>query len=78
MYTTLNLNIYFINKRIFQFFVLDVVINGTRLSEDDLFTQLNRIYQIAEEHPAEAETVGILTSDYRDKWAEARLRLKEG
>ncbi|OWF36575.1 choline O-acetyltransferase-like [Mizuhopecten yessoensis] len=59
-----------------QFFVLDVVINFTRLSEDDLLTQLHRIYKMAEE-VSDAEPVGILTAAYRDRWADARIKLMQ-
>ncbi|KAK3089454.1 hypothetical protein FSP39_003760 [Pinctada imbricata] len=60
-----------------QFFVLDVIINFTRLSEDDLFTQLNRITKMASDISEEPEAVGILTAAYRDKWAVARGKLME-
>ena len=61
-----------------QYFVLDVVVNFSRLSEDDLFTQLDRIATVAEEEAENAELVGILTAAYRDKWATARMHLMEG
>lgn len=51
---------------------------GTRLSVDDIFTQLKRIVRIAEEDENGAENVGILTAADRDKWALARNKLLEG
>jgi hypothetical protein len=62
----------------FQFFVLDVVNNFTRLSEDDLYTQLNRIYKMADENGHKADHIGILTAAYRDQWSNARAKLMEG
>ena len=62
-----------------QFFVLDVVVNFTRPTVDDLFTQLKRIVNTAEEEQkSDAERVGILTSGRRDDWARARMRLMQG
>lgn len=63
---------------LFQFFIMDVVVNFSRLSEDDLYTQLDRIATMADEEEENAEFVGILTADYRDKWAVARMHLMEG
>nr|XP_022319344.1 choline O-acetyltransferase-like [Crassostrea virginica] len=60
-----------------QFFVLDVVINFTRLSEEDLCTQLGRICKMAEENKEGVDPVGILTAAYRDRWALARGKLME-
>ncbi|CAC5389476.1 CHAT [Mytilus coruscus] len=60
-----------------QFFVLDVINNFTRLSEGDLYTQLGRIYKMAEENAAKAEPIGILTAAYRDQWSIARAKLME-
>nr|AUN27677.1 choline O-acetyltransferase [Lineus ruber] len=60
-----------------QFFVLDVVVNFNRLSEDDLFMQLRRIVCMCEEGDQE-DPVGILTSLERDTWAKARMALMEG
>ncbi|KAI0235638.1 Choline O-acetyltransferase [Lamellibrachia satsuma] len=60
-----------------QFFVLDVVVNFTRLTVDDLFTQLTRIVRKAQEGESEAERVGILTAGRRDDWARARMRLMQ-
>ena len=58
--------------------MLDVVVNFTRPTVDDLFTQLKRIVKTAEEEQSDAERVGILTSGRRDDWARARMRLMQG
>lgn len=62
----------------FQYFVLDVIINFTRLSEEDIYTQLSSICKMAEENKDDVDPVGILTAAYRDKWALARGKLMEG
>uniref|UniRef100_A0A8C3FKG7 Choline O-acetyltransferase n=1 Tax=Chrysemys picta bellii TaxID=8478 RepID=A0A8C3FKG7_CHRPI len=58
-----------------QFFVLDVVINFRRLSEGDLFTQLRKIVKMAENEEERLPPIGLLTSDGRTEWAEARTIL---
>ncbi|XP_063814932.1 choline O-acetyltransferase [Pseudophryne corroboree] len=55
-----------------QFFVLDVVINFRRLSEGDLFTQLRKIVRMAENEEERLPPIGILSSDGRTEWAQAR------
>uniref|UniRef100_A0A8D2JI60 Choline O-acetyltransferase n=1 Tax=Varanus komodoensis TaxID=61221 RepID=A0A8D2JI60_VARKO len=60
-----------------QFFVLDVVINFRRLSEGDLFTQLCKIVKMAENEEERLPPIGLLTSDGRTEWAEARTILVE-
>ncbi|XP_060710055.1 choline O-acetyltransferase isoform X1 [Hemiscyllium ocellatum] len=55
-----------------QFFVLDVVINFRRLNETDLFTQLRKIVKMAEDQEEHTAPIGLLTSDSRTEWAEAR------
>ncbi|XP_072881681.1 choline O-acetyltransferase isoform X1 [Hemitrygon akajei] len=55
-----------------QFFVLEVVINFRRLNETDLFTQLRKIVRMAENEEERTAPIGLLTSDDRPKWAEAR------
>nr|DBA15443.1 TPA: hypothetical protein GDO54_004653 [Pyxicephalus adspersus] len=55
-----------------QFFVLDVVINFRRLSEGDLFTQLKKIVRMAENEDERLPPIGLLTSDGRSEWAQAR------
>ncbi|XP_039337926.1 choline O-acetyltransferase [Mauremys reevesii] len=59
----------------YQFFVLDVVINFRRLSEGDLFTQLRKIVKMAENEEERLPPIGLLTSDGRTEWAEARTIL---
>jgi len=63
-----------------QFFVLDVVVDSIRLSDDNIYAQLKRIVQMAEESQAEGndEPVGILTAAKRNVWASARRLLAEG
>ncbi|XP_026798391.3 choline O-acetyltransferase [Pangasianodon hypophthalmus] len=58
-----------------QFFVLDVVINFRRLNEKDLFTQLQKIMKMAESKEENFPPIGLLTSDGRTEWAEARSAL---
>ncbi|XP_062831879.1 choline O-acetyltransferase isoform X2 [Anolis carolinensis] len=60
-----------------QFFVLDVVINFRRLSEGDLFTQLRKIIKMAENEEERLPPIGLLTSDGRTEWADARTILVE-
>ena len=62
----------------FQFFVLDVVVNNTRLSNDNMYAQLRRIVRSVEECEEPEEPVGILTAARRDRWARARGTLMEG
>lgn len=61
-----------------QFFVLDVVINFRRLSEGDLFTQLRKIAKMAENEEDMLPPIGLLTTDGRTEWAEARTVLMKG
>ncbi|XP_013856251.1 choline O-acetyltransferase, partial [Austrofundulus limnaeus] len=55
-----------------QFFVLDVVINFRRLNERDLLTQLQKIVKMADSEEERLPSIGLLTSDGRTEWAEAR------
>uniref|UniRef100_H3CTB3 Choline O-acetyltransferase n=1 Tax=Tetraodon nigroviridis TaxID=99883 RepID=H3CTB3_TETNG len=55
-----------------QFFVLDVVINFRRLNERDLLTQLSKITKMADSEEDQHLPVGLLTSDGRTEWANAR------
>ncbi|WAQ97117.1 CLAT-like protein [Mya arenaria] len=55
-----------------QFFVLDLLLNYQRLSEDDVFTQLERIADMADEGAKTAKPVGLLTAADRTTWAHAR------
>jgi hypothetical protein len=64
-------------------YALDVIVNFTRLSNDDLYHQLRRIKRHADE---DEETCGrqdqndvtFLTTLPRDQWAQARLELLKG
>ncbi|KAL4640056.1 choline O-acetyltransferase-like [Arapaima gigas] len=58
-----------------QFFVLDVVINFRRLNESDLLTQLEKIAKMADNLDENLPSIGLLTSDGRTEWAEARALL---
>lgn len=61
-----------------QMYVLDVIVNFTRLSDDQLFHQLKRIISQCEEERQKQEAnsaVGVLTSLPRDEWARARQEL---
>jgi choline O-acetyltransferase len=64
-----------------QIFVLDVVFNLVRLTEEQVYQQLKRIKRQSEEDlntsNAHAD-VGFLTSLPRDKWAQARCELIKG
>ncbi|XP_041485899.1 choline O-acetyltransferase-like [Lytechinus variegatus] len=59
-----------------QFFVLDVIINFKRLSDQDLISQLKRILDAAKEHP-DSVPLGLLTTADRPTWAGSRARLIE-
>lgn len=62
-------------------FVLDVVVNFTRLSDDQLYHQLKRIKHQSEDEENTSSAfanVGFLTSLPRNEWAEARAHLIEG
>lgn len=52
--------------------------NFTRLTEDNLYTQLVRIVKMATEGKSQAAKIGILTSSTRNEWAAARMKLMEG
>lgn len=59
-------------------FVLDVIVNFTRLSDDQLYHQLKRIKRQSEEDENTTNAfanIGFLTSLPRDEWAQARLEL---
>ena len=52
--------------------------NYQRLSEDDIYTQLDRIYTMVDEGQGQTEAVGVVTAASRDKWAKIRTQLMEG
>ena len=58
---------------------MDLIVNFERLSDDNIYAQLRRIREMAEEGAEEArsERVGILTAADRDRWAKARMKLME-
>ncbi|THD25064.1 Choline O-acetyltransferase [Fasciola hepatica] len=64
-----------------QFFVMEVVANGTRLCEEDIYNQLRRITQFAEESlsgdsdSTAQPRVGALTALPRNEWAEVWERM---
>nr|QQY02527.1 choline O-acetyltransferase [Cryptocotyle lingua] len=66
-----------------QFFVMEVVYNGTRLSEEDIYNQLRRITQFAEEAVSGdgdlgvQPRVGALTALPRNEWAEVWERMSQ-
>lgn len=62
-----------------QFFVLNVIINFTRLDEDDIYTLLKRIIQMADEDESTVlDEVGMCTSLARRSWASIRTELMQG
>lgn len=60
--------------------MLDVVVNTIRLSDDNIYAQLKRIVQMAEEGQGKGnvDQVGILTGAKRNVWADARRLLAQG
>ncbi|XP_070783465.1 choline O-acetyltransferase-like isoform X1 [Enoplosus armatus] len=55
-----------------QFFVLDVVANGKQLNETEILSQLEKIMKMSENAEERLPPFGILTSDGRTEWAQAR------
>ncbi|XP_061563809.1 choline O-acetyltransferase-like [Cololabis saira] len=55
-----------------QFFVLDVGTNSTQLSETEVFHQLQKIMKMSEKAEEKLPPFGVLTSDGRTEWAQAR------
>ncbi len=58
-----------------------MVVNFTRLNEDQLFHQLKRIKLQSEEDQKTSSAyadIGFLTSLPRDQWAQARAELMRG
>uniref|UniRef100_A0AAX7SK39 Choline O-acetyltransferase n=1 Tax=Astatotilapia calliptera TaxID=8154 RepID=A0AAX7SK39_ASTCA len=58
-----------------QFFVLDVVANSKQLSEEEILSQLEKIVKMSENAEEKLPPFGILTSDGRTEWAQAREAL---
>uniref|UniRef100_A0A8C6UL28 Choline O-acetyltransferase n=1 Tax=Neogobius melanostomus TaxID=47308 RepID=A0A8C6UL28_9GOBI len=58
-----------------QFFVLETLLNGKLLTDAEIFSQLERIMKMAENPNERAPPVGVLTSDGRNEWAQAREAL---
>nr|XP_046233647.1 choline O-acetyltransferase-like [Scatophagus argus] len=58
-----------------QFFVLDVIANNKQLNETELLSQLEKIMKMSENAEERLPPIGILTSDGRTEWAQAREAL---
>lgn len=58
--------------------MLDLQLNFQRLSEDDVYTQLERIAEMADDGADTARPVGVLTTADRTTWARAREQLLKG
>ncbi|XP_070847437.1 choline O-acetyltransferase-like [Chaetodon trifascialis] len=58
-----------------QFFVLDVVANSKQLNETEILSQLEKIMKMAGNAEERLPPFGILTSDGRTEWAQAREAL---
>ncbi|KAM4715962.1 choline O-acetyltransferase b isoform 1-T3 [Anableps anableps] len=58
-----------------QFFVLDVVANNKQLNETEISLQLEKIMKMSENAEERHPPIGILTSDGRTEWAQAREAL---
>lgn len=58
--------------------MLDVVSNSTALNEAEILCQLEKIGKMAENPQERLPPVGILTSDGRTEWAQARDVLTKG
>lgn len=62
---------------------MDVIINGNRLSEEDIYNQLRRVTQFSEEclngesDAVLQSRVGALTALPRNKWAEVWEHLSQ-
>ncbi|XP_071264968.1 choline O-acetyltransferase-like [Salvelinus alpinus] len=55
-----------------QFFVLDLVVKEKKLNEMHILTQLEKIVKMAENTEERQPSFGLLTSDGRTEWAQAR------
>lgn len=58
-----------------QFFVLETLLNGEPMTDAEIFSQLDKIMKMSENPSERAPPVGLLTSDGRNEWAQAREAL---
>lgn len=58
--------------------MLDIVANSKQLNETEILSQLEKIVKMAENAKEELPPFGILTSDGRTEWAQARDVLIKG
>lgn len=58
--------------------MLDVVANNQPLSEAEILSQLEKIVKMSENAEERHPPVGLLTSDGRTEWAQAREALTKG
>lgn len=58
--------------------MLDVVANSKQLNETEILSQLEKIVKMAESAEERPPPIGILTSDGRTEWAQAREALIKG
>lgn len=58
--------------------MLDVVANSKQLTESEILSQLEEIMTMAEKADEKLPPFGILTSDGRTEWAQARDALTKG
>lgn len=58
--------------------MLDVVANSKQLSEEEILSQLEKIVKMSENAEEKLLPFGILTSDGRTEWAQAREALIKG
>lgn len=57
---------------------MDVVANSKQLSEEEILSQLEKIVKMSENVEEKLPPFGILTSDGRTEWAQAREALIKG
>lgn len=58
--------------------MLDVVSSNKQLNETEIFSQLEKIMKMSENAEERHPPFGILTSDGRTEWAQARETLMKG
>ena len=61
-----------------QFFVLNLMEKSRRLNESDVLSQLLKISKMAENAEERLPPIGLLTSDGRTEWAQARDAMLKG